>query len=162
MRRWIKVAGIAALGVAILGATNPPESATVTMSKGYDKGSGLGTATMQQYFLLPNGATCRGKQRLALLGWMTGKSVAKPVPAGTSIDIFAVIERVNAFHDGVCQNNVTFTPIPGHSYTVIQRTAVWDSCKIEVTDIATNQTPADLKQDNSVECVKTEKSGKSE
>ena len=162
MRRSIKLAGIAVLGIAILGATNPPQTATVTMSKGYDKGVGLGAATVQQYFLLPQGATCRGKQRLAMFSWMSGKSVAKPVPAGTPVDIFAAVERANAFHDRVCQNHVTFTPIPDHRYTVLQRSVVWDSCRIEVIDTATDQMPADLKEDNSVKCIETDDPAKTQ
>ena len=161
MHRWIKTAGIAALGVASLGAAPPPESATVTMGKGYDKGAGLGTATVQQYYLLPDGATCHGKQRLAVFSMFSGKSTTKPVPAGAPVNIFAAVERANAFDTGVCQNNVTFTPIPGHGYTVLQRSAVWASCNIEVTDTATNQPPADLKQDNSVQCIETVKPEKS-
>jgi len=161
MNRWIKAAGIAALGLMTLGATPQTETATVTMGKGYDKGAGLGVATVQQYYLLPEDATCGRKKRLAVFNMMTGTSTTKPVPAGSPVNIYAAVERTNPLGTGVCQNNVTFTPIPGHGYTVLQRSAVWTSCKIEVTDTATSQPPADLKQDNSVECIKTVKPGKS-
>ncbi|MEO7689605.1 MAG: hypothetical protein ABIS51_09990 [Sphingomonas sp.] len=153
MRRWIRATGVAALAVAVLGATNPTESATVTMGKGYDKGLGPGAATTQVYFLLPNEATCQGKKRLAVFGMLSGKSITRPVPAGIPIDIYAVIQRSENYRTGVCRNNVTFTPIPSHSYAVLQRSAVWESCKIEVTDLATNEMPADLKRDNSLECT---------
>lgn len=157
MHRWIKAAAISALGVATLGAAPQTETATVTMGKGYDKGAGLGAATVQQYFLLPDGATCHGKKQLAVFSMFSGKSITKPVPAGALVNIYAGVERANAFGTRVCQNNVTFTPVPGHDYTVLQRSAVWKSCNIEVTDTATNQPPADLNQDNSVECIKVVK-----
>ncbi len=151
-----------ALGVGASGATPQTESATVTMGKGYDKGAGLGAATVQQYYLLPDDATCGRKKRLAVFNMMTGTSTTKPVPAGAPVNIYAAVERTNAFDAGVCQNNVTFTPIAGHSYSVLQRSRVWDSCKIGVIDTATNQEPADLKQVNSVECIATAKPRKAE
>jgi hypothetical protein len=157
MQRWIKAAGIAALGFAVLGATGEIESATVTMGKGYDKGAGFGVATVQQYYLLPDDANCGRKKRLAVFNMMTGATTTKPVPAGAPVNIYAAVERSNAFDHGVCQNNVIFTPVTGHAYSVLQRSAVWDSCRIEVIDTTTNAAPVDLKQDNSVECIKTVK-----
>ncbi|CAN5459853.1 hypothetical protein BH10PSE14_BH10PSE14_38960 [soil metagenome] len=157
MRQWIRTAGIATLCFTTAGAADPIETATVTMGKGYDKGSGLGTATVQQYYLLPGDATCGRRKRLAVFNMMTGASTTKPVPAGIPVNIYAAVERVNAFDHGVCQNNVIFTPIPGHAYSVLQRSAVWQSCRIEVIDSATNTVPGDVKQDNSVECIKTVK-----
>jgi len=153
MHRWIRAAGIAALAGAVMGATNPTDSATVTMGKGYDKGVGLGAATIQNYYPLSNDATCHGKKRLAVFSMVSGKSITRPVPAGVPVDIYAVIERAENSRTGVCRNNVTFTPIRSHSYRVLQRSVVWDSCKIEVTDIATNEAPADLKPDNSLKCT---------
>ncbi|MDH7973333.1 hypothetical protein QH494_14175 [Sphingomonas sp. AR_OL41] len=157
MPRVIRAAGIAVLGLALLGAAGEMGTATVTMAKGYDKGAGFGVATVQQYYLLPDDANCRRQKRLAVFNMMTGMTTTKPVPAGAPINIYAAVERVNAFEHGVCQNNVIFTPLAGHAYSVLQRSAVWDSCRIEVIDTTTNAAPADLKQDNSVACIKTVK-----
>lgn len=146
-----------ALAITTSGARDQPESASVTMSKGYDKGMGFGVGTIQQYYLLPSDATCRHKKSLAIFSALTGKSVTKPIPAGAPVNIYASVQRITSFGGGVCQNNVSFTPIAGHNYSVLQRSAVWQSCNIEVIDMSTNLTPLDLKQDNSVECVETEK-----
>lgn len=157
MHPSIVAAGIAALACAAAAAPDPVETATVTMTKGYDKGSGFASATVQQIFLLGKNASCDRKKRLAIFNWMTGTSTTKPIPAGAPVNIYADVERVNALDHGVCQNNVIFTPIAGHSYTLVQRSAVWQSCHIEVIDTATNQPPEDLRQDNSVECIETYK-----
>ena len=152
MRRWIKAAGIAALGVAASGATPQTESASVTMGKGYDRGVGPGAATMQGYFLLSDAATCHGMKRLAGFGMISGKSSTRPVPAGAPVSIYAMVQRTENYRTGVCQNSVTFTPIPNHNYSVLQRSAVWESCRIDVVDIATNQAPADLTRNNALKC----------
>nr|WP_299850531.1 hypothetical protein [Sphingomonas bacterium] len=88
---------------------------------------------------------------------MMRSSVTKPIPAGAPVNIYASVQRITSFGGGVCQNNVSFTPIAGHNYSVLQRSAVWQSCSIDVVDTSTNLVPLDLKQDNSVECVETEK-----
>lgn len=159
MYRFIKGAGILALGIVSLGAAPQGESATLIMSKGYDKGAGFGTATLQDYYLLPDGLTCHHKKRLAGLSLFSGTSVTKSVPAGTPLNIFTAVQRIVGYSTGVCQNNVTFTPLPSHTYTVVQRTVVWGSCQIEVVDTATNGAPVDLTQDNSLECIRTRKPG---
>jgi hypothetical protein len=157
MNRSIRIAAVTVLGFTSLGATDPVGTASVKMAKGYDKGAGFGAATVQRYYLLPADGTCGRKKRLAVFNAMTGASTTKPIPANVAVNIYAAVERTNAFDHGVCQNNVIFTPIAGHSYNLTQRSAVWDSCKIEVIDTATNQAPDDLRQDNSVECIKTYK-----
>ncbi len=160
MDRLIKAVGGLALGAVALGAAPQTDTATFIVSKGYDKGAGVGTATIQDFFLLPDGLTCRHKKRLTGLSMFSGASITKSVPAGTPLNLYVTVQRIVGYSTGVCQNNVTFTPIPHHIYNVVQRTAVWSSCHIEVIDTATNEPPLDLKQDNSLECIKTKKPAK--
>lgn len=155
MNQLIKAVGGLALGVVTLGVAPQSETATFVMRKGYDKGAGVGTATIQDFYLLPEGLTCRHKKRLTGLAMFSGASITKSVPAGAPLNLYVTAQRIVGYSTGVCQNNVTFTPIPHHTYNVVQRTVVWDSCHIEVVDAATNEAPLDLKQDNSLKCVKT-------
>lgn len=155
MNRLIKTVGSLALGVVTLGAAPQTETATFIMSKGYDKGAGIGTATIQDFYLLPDGLTCHHKKRLTGLAMFSGPSITKSVPAGAPLNLVVTTQRIAGYSTGVCQNSVSFTPIPHHIYNVVQRTAVWSSCHIEVIDAATNEAPLDLRQDNSLKCIKT-------
>jgi len=154
VNRVIKAAGIAALAVATLVGAGQIDSATVTMGKGYDKGVGLGAGTMQDYYLLASDGGCHHRKSLANFSMLTPKSVTKPLPAGALVNIYAVVGRLTGPVARVCENNVSFTPIPSHHYSVLQRTAVGQSCQIEVIDSATNEAPVDLNQDNSLSCTK--------
>jgi hypothetical protein len=154
VNRLIKAVGSLALGVSTLGATPQTETATFIMTKGYDKGAGIGTATIQDFYLLPDGLSCRHKKRLTGLAMFSGPSITKSVPAGAPLNLYVTAQRIVGYSTGVCQNNITFTPIPHPVYNVVQRTVVWSSCHIEVIDSATNEAPLDLRQDNTLKCVK--------
>lgn len=143
------VPGTAAIA-ALLGLTPlQPATASFTFTKGYAKSPLLG-GSQQTFAAQSVVGDCRGMKRILGLNWSSGKVATKRMPAGARLNLFA---QTSISHNGVglmdvnekvCAASVTFTPLPGGRYDVIQPANPGDACTLLVTDAATGAPPPDL------------------
>lgn len=125
--------------------------ATLVTYKGYDKGLALGTATVQEYWVVPD-RSCKKMKRLSAFTWASGPRAVNLVPTGKPLILKGITDRMEpgltyegaAVRSVTCTNFVSFTPKTGRLYEVRQKSVVNKSCQTEIVDFATGLPPADL------------------
>jgi hypothetical protein len=157
MGKVIKICFAAAVAVLAIGAspTSPPagDVATLRFEKGYDKGLKAGAASVQSYSVLKDGSCVKSK-KLARLTWTTGPAKEVQVPAGALIRFEAQTTRHTYATLGYCVGMFSFTPQPGHSYSIKHQAIVNVNCRTQVIDLATGAAPADLDHFDRAECTR--------
>ena len=147
---------IAVFALADHGAVSSTPNASITVSKGYDKGAGLGTGTAQFYdFNSEN--VCKGRKRIYKFSAITGRQNTKDLPAGNPIYVMAYVKRYTPGYGinldvGTCRNTVSFTPKAGENYQVRQQVIVGQSCSFSVIAHGTGAPPPDLREVDALDC----------
>ena len=118
-------------------------SAVVEFQRGYpDDGGGLFTRADQEYLVLDNDD--QSFRRAAIFGVLSRReSRTRSVPAGQRLTINAIVSY-SEVSVGQCTGRAQFTPIAGHTYTVVQAELRPAVCEFRVTDVTTGAPPPDL------------------
>ena len=161
MPTMAKLSAASVFALAAIGATVPPQTATVTVQKGYDKGSGLGTGTAQVYHFAKLDA-CEGRKGIARFSWITGAEKSKPLPSGMVIYLTAYTDRFTPggasgltgfkLNAARCENRSSFTPQAGETYIVLQKVEIGKACSMSVLAKSTNAAPPYLAELPQLQC----------
>jgi hypothetical protein len=108
--------------------------ATIEFLKGYDKGFGLGAASVQFYSI--SREKCGTYQPIATMDMTSGPKAIKPVEANRAIYLEAYAQRYASTYNADCQNRVSFVPQPGARYEVVQRAIEVETCHLEVRSLS--------------------------
>lgn len=126
-------------------------TATFVFHKSYDRGFGLGRATVQSYYHLPAGI-CRGRRRQAAFTFIGASQKRRSLPAGQPLTLWMMTQTFTPGMESRCQNAVRFTPRPGAAYDVALRSVVGSYCEISIVESGTGLAPEGLTYDNNISC----------
>lgn len=134
----------------------PGTAATLQFFKGYQ--SRLMVSGSQSYFVSTT-TRCEDLRLGASLLWTEKDGKVGQVAAGQPITVLAAtVYYVSTGYMEVsnpsCYRRATFTPVAGHQYRVISNAPLSAECDVRVTDLATNQTPADLVVQDGAKCLR--------
>jgi hypothetical protein len=124
----------------------------LTFVKGYDRGVGLGRASIQDYRLLREG-DCLKSKSLARFSWANGPTKTVVLPGSKFMRFEALTRYLESDSTANCNLYFGFTPEAGRRYRITQNAIVPVRCDIEVIDLTTNAPPSDLMRVNLRDCV---------
>jgi len=135
-----------------IGSSLPSATATLTVTKGYDAGVGLGRSS-EQLYQLGTPANCKKWKRFHHFSWIGGSEFTGAIPAGSEILFRSTATRNVLNYFSECTNHLSFVPIAGHRYRAVQIARVQTGCDVEIIDEETKQTPPDTKMMPNFLCI---------
>jgi hypothetical protein len=123
-------------------------TATVVFQRGYSHSGALFELGDQEYLVLDSdGMSFR---RAANFGPLLRRETrSRELPAGERLTINAIL-TYSQRSVGQCNGRARFTPIAGHSYTVVQQEMQAAVCEFRVVDVTTGAPPPDLEIVNDI------------
>ena len=141
------------------------EFATVHFPKGSLNLTIYGSSDAQYYGVI-HGSTCRDTSKLVIYNatmFGVDKETNIKIPAGSPINIISSTLKHISYSSGLrsinqwstCTKIISFTPIPGRSYSIMQEPGLTklNYCSVDVKDESTNSRPADLSNEQPISCI---------